>query len=558
MRQVGTSYLQEEARSRGGQPRVKAVLYPFELDYGLASGSGEFVNTQYGGEPGKLTVEEGCATGSWTSPVIQTYAPHLNQVVPSWEEHAGDLKPQVYLRTAESAGEISNFPFLLLFPKAEFTLDPYSQVKVEFGATRAWAVESSGEVDEFTAYAVEQDPDEGYESYLADSWTTSYLSGLGFEGQLSLRESEIFDAGKARVELARDFREVRAADHSLVLDNRQGQWLSESENFYLQGLDWIQKQVTLYHGWELPNGQVEWQLIYQGVLQRLTGMAHGWQERHRATLESQDWVAARLKRLLGAPSPTGERRPFMRGAYLAKGDLVDTTAAQISSPVKSGSGSGTLKILGTYRGTYSQDYLLEIETSGEVGEARFRWSIAQGQSWEKTSLLTGGPESPVELEEGLSVYWESGPGPDLVAGDYWRFTAFTTVYQYQIYGAPFESISRVYLNGEETLDRVTVDAASGMILVSGRSAQVEARVVKDRTTHPVDILTDILTEVGLSQAIYQDSFALAKSVTPDYVIGVSFENRTASQALREILSRCLYDLWVDSGEIKIRAFLGED
>ena len=96
-----------------------------------------------------------------------------------------------------------------------------------------------------------------------------------------------------------------------------------------------------------------------------------------------------------------------------------------------------------------------------------------------------------------------------------------------------------------------------MILVTGRSDQVEARVTKDATTHPVDIMADILAEIGLSQAINQDSFALAKSLTPEYAIGVCFENISAAQALREIVRRCLYDLWVDFGEIKIRAYLGE-
>jgi hypothetical protein len=93
--------------------------------------------------------------------------------------------------------------------------------------------------------------------------------------------------------------------------------------------------------------------------------------------------------------------------------------------------------------------------------------------------------------------------------------------------------------------------------VSGRNAQVKARVVKNNTTHPVDIVTDILTEVGLFSAINQDSFALAKSVTPEYVIGVSFENVTAAKAIRDIVRRCLYDLWVDFGEIKLNAYLGE-
>ena len=85
-----------------------------------------------------------------------------------------------------------------------------------------------------------------------------------------------------------------------------------------------------------------------------------------------------------------------------------------------------------------------------------------------------------------------------------------------------------------------------------------ARVVKDATTHPVDIITDILAAVGLSPAIQQESFDLAKSLTPDYAIGVCFENVPAAQALREILKRCLYDFWTDFGEIKIKAYLGED
>ncbi len=59
MRQAETNYLQEEGRLRGARPRVKAVLYPFELDYGLAPGSGEYLNACYGGAPGKLALAAG-------------------------------------------------------------------------------------------------------------------------------------------------------------------------------------------------------------------------------------------------------------------------------------------------------------------------------------------------------------------------------------------------------------------------------------------------------------------------------------------------------------------
>jgi hypothetical protein len=558
MRQAGAEYLQEEGRCRGARPRLKAVLSPFELDYGLAPGSGEFIQTAYGGEPGIIVMSEGYyPSGSWTSPIVQTVSPYLDEAVPSWEEPAGHMEVEIRLRTGETPEDVTQAAFALLTPGQKVLLAPYFQMQVDFHETiRAWALDDPGEADELTAYGVDQDPDEGFESFATDG--PACLAGFSLTARLTLPEREIMDTGGVRVDLAWDFSELRTADHVLVLDNRLGQWLNRAENAYLQEPDWTQKQLTLYHGWELADGTVAWQLVYQGVVQRLAGMGHGWRESHRVRLESQDWVAAGLKQMIGTPADTGERRPFMRGTYLAGGELTKVIKATVGEISRTGSGSATLKLLGTYRGDYLQYYLLEVETSGEVGSATFRWSHNQGQSWQKEGLATAGADGPVELEEGLSVYWESGIGADLLAGDRWTFTAFPPVYHYQVFGAPFEAITAIYLEGEEDDDRVTTDASTGLIQVSGKNAQVKARVVKDHTTHPVDMVADILEEVGLDQAIHQDSFALAKSLTPEYAFGVRFENYTAAQAIREIVRRCLYDLWIDFGEIKIRPYLGED
>ena len=181
-----------------------------------------------------------------------------------------------------------------------------------------------------------------------------------------------------------------------------------------------------------------------------------------------------------------------------------------------------------------------------------------GAELKESGLLTKGAEAPVDLEEGLSVYWESGQGTDLAAGDRFYFQARPPVYCHQVFGGPFEEISAVFLNGEETWDRVEAFKETGAILVTGRSGSVEALVKKDGTTHPVDIIEDILTEVGLGEAIHQDSFALARSLTPEYAIGVRFENVPGGQAIREILKRCLLDFWVDFGEIRLQAYLGDE
>jgi len=560
MRLASGEFLQEERLLRGANPRVKAVLFPFDLDYGLGPGSGTFEYTQYGGEPGRLELEEGyCTSGSWTSPVMQTFSPYLDTGLASWEDHAGYLEVRVFLRGAAAADEVAGAEYTQITPENEFPLFPFFQVRVEFLATtRSWAVDSSGDADGFTAYAVDWPGEDDFDSMTGEGDFPAYISGLSFEGHLTVPESEILNPGEVQVELTRDFGGLKSGSHVLGMDNRESQWLPNGGGFYFLGLPWEEKRLALYHGFELPSGQVEWLLLYRGTLSRLGGMADGWQERHRTELETLDWITHCLKRRLGAPSPVGDRHPFMRGFYRSRGELTEVTAAEVSPPVKTGSGSAALQILGNYRGDVVTNYLLQIETTGEVGVATFRWSITGGQSWEKTGLVCGGAENPVTLSDGLAVYWQPGIGDDLVAWDSFTFTASPPVYHYQLFGGPFAAISAIYLNGEETWEDVSADPETGIITVTGKSAQVSARVVKDGTTHPVDIMLDIFAEVGLEEAVDQDSFELAKSLTPEYAVGVCFENIPAGQALREILRRSLYDLWVDFGEIKIRAYLGED
>ena len=265
MRQAGAEYLAEEGRYRGARPRVKAVLYPFDLDYGLAPGSGVFEHTEYGGEPGKLIMAAGSnLSGSWLSPVMAAFSPYLDRVAPTWEESAGAMDPLIYLRRGASPQELAGAAFSPLTPGVEVALGPYFQVQVAFQQNiRSWAGDSAAEGDEFAAYALDQAPDGGYESYGGEGETAGYLAGLSLEGRLTLPESEILDAGRVKVDLARDFSGLTAATHALVLDNRRGQWLSGAAGSYLRGQDWSQKQVSLYHGWELGGGTVAWQLVYQ-------------------------------------------------------------------------------------------------------------------------------------------------------------------------------------------------------------------------------------------------------------------------------------------------------
>lgn len=562
MRNATVEYIQEEGRARGAKPRVKAVLYPFDLDFGLAEGSGDYVNTEYGGEAGKLAMQEGYYTnGSWTSPVCQSHTINLNRVIPNWVDQAGYMETAIKLRSASDYGEIGEASYQALTAGEEYGLEQYFQVKVEFTETiRAWAVDEAGEADNYTAYAVDKAPDSGYESHASDGEFPGYIEELEFEGQMQLPESEIIAPGEIAVDMALDFSDMQAGSNSLEMDNRSRQWVPAGGNFYLQELPWYRKFLKLYHGFELPNGTVEWQLLYIGKLLKITNMGHSWQRRHTAVLETADLIMEGLQKKIGTPDEDGTKRPFMRGYYRDKTELTSTDEAYCDEPVKNGSGSATLYIVddSKYAGETDTVYLIEAETTGELGAATCKWSKDGGQSWEKTEIVTASAADPLTLEHGLEIYWTGGAGDDFVAGDQWEITAHAKVYHYKVYGAPFQEITGVYLNDEEVTGSAAASAETGEITIVGKSGRVEARVVKDDTTHPVDIIEDILTEVGLGDYIDREIFALARSDTLAYNIGVKFEDKTAAAAIQAIVGACLYEFWVDFGEIRIRAYLGED
>ena len=147
-------------------------------------------------------------------------------------------------------------------------------------------------------------------------------------------------------------------------------------------------------------------------------------------------------------------------------------------------------------------------------------------------------------------------GTDLVIGDLFIFTAYARRTTYVIAGAPFLEVSNVYLNGVEVYDH-GADIATGELTLVGTSGLVDARVVKSLTYNPVDIIEEILTEVGADGYIDEISFADARRDLMDLEIGVRFEAVTAWKAIQSICAACLIYFWIDANKIYVSAYLGE-
>lgn len=105
------------------------------------------------------------------------------------------------------------------------------------------------------------------------------------------------------------------------------------------------------------------------------------------------------------------------------GITATTQAAGVSSrPQKEGAGSAVATLGGTYSGGNNLDYVIEIQTTGEIGTATFRWSDDGGVTWDASGVSTSA--SPVALNNGVTVQWTAAAGSDVVALDTWRFKGY--------------------------------------------------------------------------------------------------------------------------------------
>ncbi len=378
-------------------------------------------------------------------------------------------------------------------------------------------------------------------------------TGVSF-GASEITPAEIIKGGRLATVIPQAFQAPVLSPHHLLLNNRTGAWLRSVATSPGKATDLIR----LDHGFRQTDGTYVWLPVFTGSIKKAGNLLHEWGKGHNAVIESLSPLQQGLQKKIGIPATDGARQPFMHGPYLANCELVEVTDPYLSAITKTGTGKAVLHVLNAdkYSFTEDLDFRLQAESTGEIGTVTFKYSTDGGMTWERTGLVTKGIMATVNLEHNLKVYWTGALGNDFVSGDHWDFTAFARVHHWEIPGYPFASISAVFKNEEEIATGLTITPATGTILDTGSSGRLKARVVKDTLTHPVDIIQDILTEVGLSEYIHALSFAQAKDDTPEYAIGVRFENVSAAKAIQLITQNCLYFFWEDFGLLHLQAYTG--
>jgi len=85
-------------------------------------------------------------------------------------------------------------------------------------------------------------------------------------------------------------------------------------------------------------------------------------------------------------------------------------------------GSAVVQNGGLYSASADKGYVAEIDsvTAGqEVGQATFKWSDDDGQTWTETGVATS--SDPYEMSNGVTIQFTTGTGDDFELGDKWSW-----------------------------------------------------------------------------------------------------------------------------------------
>lgn len=93
--------------------------------------------------------------------------------------------------------------------------------------------------------------------------------------------------------------------------------------------------------------------------------------------------------------------------------------SMVSEPVKTGTGTGSMEVLGTYTGASEKVFRIQIDIAGDMGSATFKWSDNGGTDWDGT-LIPIDCDEPIQIRDGLFVKFTDG---SFVQNDRWDFTA---------------------------------------------------------------------------------------------------------------------------------------
>ncbi|MBI4643096.1 MAG: hypothetical protein HY743_05060 [Deltaproteobacteria bacterium] len=322
----------EETRRSGAKPFFRFIINPHYFRTGIAAGSGTFVNCAYQA-PDRLQVNAGATSASWTSPALRaTVGSFPAEFSPTWVfSSPGYDGLLLELRTAATEAGLASASWAALSQGAPVSIYEYYQWRATWLAVRCWFFDTEGEMDDaamwfLDAYA----PEDPYQSYFTDGIpgeTVAYLEAVRFAGEYLLPSADVKQNGALTLDAKEYFADLAAADHTLVLLNRDKRYSPRHANFIFAGeTHWYKKRLRIEFGYEWPNGQLtDTIVLYEGVILRWGPAPHGVDQggkfgEHVVEIYSRDEVADLLEQKVGQPAEDGAPQPMVFGEVLRQAE----------------------------------------------------------------------------------------------------------------------------------------------------------------------------------------------------------------------------------------------
>jgi hypothetical protein len=468
---ASAEYQAYEAQRIGATPVVRATFLPYLWPNGV-NADGQFVHCAYVA-PDRIQADyEGFAGGSWISPVLTSnlQVPTSPAVV-SWEWNYPGFDVLVYYRGADDLTALATEDWTLVNSGDTIQIYPFYQFKITLEGYRAWAEESLGAADDFTAWAVDVAGVEAEEGYAADTNVSgdplTYIQNVVLLGRFSVVR-DIEAAGSVSMEAPSDFGDLVAGSHSgLTLNNRQGSgavtvlgpgqidytWTPAplfspgKSSFFLSQQDWYDLELIIELGWSkggwfqsgfledewLGEGFTDFITLFHGRVKEFGPVTRAVGSPNTVEVYAEDFLSDCLKRRICLPAADGTPNPLIQGEFLCKGEAVsgstpgdpNRTAGfesgnydEIDGVVQSGGGAVSL-VAGAFRAT----------VTGASKSAYGLWRIVSPGEMFITGVVTfqSAPTNPSPLNTsffelldaaGVPVFSATLDADSFVYGDY--------------------------------------------------------------------------------------------------------------------------------------------
>ena len=385
---ASADYIAYEAQKIGATPAVRATFLPYLWLPGV-NADGTFAHCAYVA-PDRIQADSGGFSGGyWISPVLTANMQvDTSPAKLSWTWNTVGYALLIYYRAADDETALAAASWTLVNEGGTVQIAPFYQFKLTLEGFRAWAVDASGDADDFTAWAVDVAGVEAEQGYAVEDPNVpgdllTYIEALILTGEYTIIR-DIEQAGSLTMEAPRAFDDLVAGSHSgLLLNNRQGTFDEDlvwtpapffspgKSSFFLHGQDWYDLNLRIDFGWSkegflaapfledpmFKERFTEYLTLFLGRVKKWGPVTRAVGSANNVEVYAVDYISDCLQKRICLPAADGTPNPLTFGEFLCKGEAVagwspapvDRSAyfaaddySELNSVIQSGSGAASL------------------------------------------------------------------------------------------------------------------------------------------------------------------------------------------------------------------------